>query len=75
MVAGSDVLYGPPYGRTVTVPSADALMASEVQAPEACDALALSGGLLGARCLLPSTAEVPVRPPQAVLAAPCAPAR
>ena len=57
MVAGSDVLYGPPYGRTVPVPSADALRASEVQAPEACDALAPSGGLLGSRGLPPSTAK------------------
>jgi hypothetical protein len=43
IVAGSDVLYGPPYGRTVPVPRAAALMANEVHAPEACDALALSG--------------------------------
>src|SRR4029453_5635573 len=56
MVAGSDVLYSPPYGRTVPVPSADALRASEVQAPEVCDALAPSGGLLGFRGLPPSTA-------------------
>src|SRR5262244_2483491 len=45
IAAGSDTLYGPPCGRTVTVPSADALMARERQVPEACDALALSGGL------------------------------
>src|SRR5262249_25369248 len=56
IAAGSDTLYGPPCGRTVTVPSADALMARERQVPEACDALALSGGLLGSRGLLPSTA-------------------
>src|SRR5215468_736566 len=55
IAAGSDTLYGPPCGRTVTVPSADALMARERQVPEACDALALSGGLLGSRGLLPST--------------------
>jgi len=33
-----DVPYGLPCGRPVTVLSADALMASEVQAPEVCDA-------------------------------------
>ena len=48
--------YGLPCGRPVTGRSADALMASAVQAPEACDALAPSGGLRGSRCLPPSTA-------------------
>src|SRR5262245_1242497 len=67
-------------GWPVTVLRADALMASEVQAPEACDALALSGS--SGISMPPAehsrtvcSAAVPVRPPRAGLAAPCAPTR
>src|SRR5262245_60098260 len=71
---------GLPWGQPLAVLSADALMAREVQAPEACDAGTVRGSS-GISMPPPEhgrtvcTAEGPVRRPRAGLAAPCALAR